>query len=284
MSNQAEVGLIEVIFVINDRNPKNHLSTQTGAGVVWLLAILPLLLSLTLAIGGAFIFMRLDAETRHLCRSALLEAQRIPANNLNALIALNPAAKLLRKRRMIAEEQVLKAAGNPIVEAAALANLSEVTAEQILFGARQQVLYRQAQALTLIGSERPRAPITSAINNLIRWLATGGGTWPEFSIQHARFVLKTSPPLTLTPDYEIPKSFEVTQQMTARWSLRAAKIIPHWMSAFIKTDEFTFRAECTSTIRKLNGPRLGKGIEKWIPSLETRRLNANGLDTIQDKF
>ncbi len=172
---------------------------ENGFLLIW---TLPLFLSLALLIHSLFPILDGILQSQslaHDCRNTSLEMQRQLAQGAESLIALNPKAKALRKKRKKTKALLQAAKANPKAYAAAKAMDLAVQMQQVQLRIKQQKIIQDAKrkaglAFQMKAAVRPYIP----------------------------FAFVALPPQSLSPSYQPELFFEEKQKIRIeyRWGKR----------------------------------------------------------------
>lgn len=181
---------------------------DSGFAAISLLSILPLLLAGAAVVSSAYLVMRSDSATRHVCRLSLLNGQEKVAEKLRELVTLNKEAKALRKKRSRAEK-ALRSAPSPDLKALAALNLAIVIAEQQRLALEQRRLILAGQTLSRTEPAKAAGFVERALFNLqssqaedrLRLLF-------KSRVTPGRFDVVATPINSITPDYNPSINFQ----------------------------------------------------------------------------
>lgn len=204
----------------------DQISDQRGFVLVFMVSLLPFVLSLMFLIKKVGLVQLEYSQKLHACREKVLEAQQTLGQALTRLMRLNPKAEKLRRERKAADKVVRSTIGMPAAHAAARAVQAIVIAKQIALRAEQ------AQIKTRAIFEANRSLNTLRSEKKANWEA------PKFAI-------RATPPLDLSPSYETLPNFEHRQSITIRMQTKNA--VPLECSATLEKESTRWR------------PKLGKG-------------------------
>jgi hypothetical protein len=229
------------------------MNNERGIAAVILLALMPLLIAAGTLVAVGFLLLRVDGKTRHICRNESLAAQEIAADRLNQLLALNPQAQKLRLQREIAEDEV--AITVPPAKAVAEAKLALIVAQQLIFGAKQNILYTEGKHAS---SLRPHTIGSLIQNELYTAQILHGDTSSRLAfhtnIRLGSFDLERKPADSLTPDFNPSSSFAKNQLMVIKWQFELKAIIPKWTAAALP-GRYSFSGICSANLAS-NSPSL----------------------------
>lgn len=218
-----------------------HLNDKNGFATSGLLLLMPLLLAVIATITAAFYLLKDEGQTRHICRTSALAMQGKVADQLNALIAMNPRATALRLDRQAAEDAVRNTAGIPYANAVAVANLNRVIVLQTLHAAKQKATIASAKhaiwlsRLNLNAKLRATLRLQSELqteqeNTLgLAGLSSNAPIQSEVSINTPEFSVEAKPQDSLTPDYEPADDFTTREALHVKWRLEVLTLLPTWM-------------------------------------------------------
>ena len=175
---------------------------EAGFALVSLLTLLPLLLTLTIGLGGTLYILKKKSLAQSLCLRAGIQLQHELRRNLAALIDLNPKAKRLEVRRLRAQKAFRAAiiSGNPSLIAVAKANKTAVLLEQMQL--------RAQQAHLLVDSQRARAVHKKQLHQDLQMIAARDLKTLHASQGIAVFATSAR---AITPEYQPKPDFTRSQ-------------------------------------------------------------------------
>ena len=231
------------------------------------LALLPLLVAIMGVVLAGYLLLIADAKARHTCRVEILRAQEEVAKNLNALLALNPRARVLRLRRAHAEAKVLATVALPAAHLRAQAELKIVIREQVELADQQKKLLLRteiaAKAVSPRTLNRTRQRIRETEN---RHAGDSRDGWRSAK-KNAVLAVVPTPANSLTPDY-MPDA-EASTRLDARvsFSLAVTSLLPDWLRPLVDAERIRTQAECSATLEKEDS--------KWVPRLTAAKPRSN---------
>lgn len=208
----------------------SQISNQRGFVLVFMIGLLPFLLSLMFFIKEVGLVQLEYSQKLHTCREKILETQQILGRAITRLMRLNPKAKRLRRERKVVDKVVRSTIGVPVAHEAARIAQAIVIARQIALKLEQT----QIQTRAILEANRSLNTLRSEKNS--NWDA------PKLAI-------RATPPLDLSPSYETLPNFEHRQSITVRMQTKNA--VP---------------LECSATLEKEFNrwrPKLGRGRSLW---------------------
>lgn len=189
-------------------------ASAAGFALVGLIALVPLMVALIMAISGFYLIAKKKLTAQAICiRTAVLLQQGL-GRDLEELLRLNPQARRLERRRVAADRSVKAAAktANPVLIKIALAARLAVQAEQAILRARQEAIFQRA-------SQKRRAAK--------RDLTTE--TKP-LNVRHIRaqqyfpraLAVVPLPPGSVAPEYKLAPGFTQAQQERFQFTVELA--------------------------------------------------------------
>jgi hypothetical protein len=216
---------------------------EKGFFLASFIVFLPLLLAIVAVGGASYLLIHGDGASRHACRSELLRVQRQVAESLQSLLALNEKARHLRLKRTQAEVACQAVAGTP-AEAAAIAKLATVIAQQSALHARQLTLISQAQALTRGAGPKAQRAAMGAIDSHSHSRSAAGPA----PLKMGEFHVIASPISSASPDYQPAPRFRDSQEVVVQWFVDLRNYFGPWLTPFLENSPLRFGAECSATI------------------------------------
>ncbi len=116
-----------------------------GFSTLMLLFLLPLILVIVTVTITSFYWVSAYTQKQALCRHTLLSAQKILADGLNQLIALNPQAKALRFKEKLIKIAIASATSNPPLLAKLIAQLRLNHYQQTLLHLKMTAIEKGAE-------------------------------------------------------------------------------------------------------------------------------------------
>lgn|GEM_PF-2915910 len=218
---------------------------EDGFALAGFLIMLPLLLAILVSVIAAFYLLKNEGESRQICRTTALSMQETVAARLNELIKMNPAAKVLRAKRVAADEAVKAMEAYPLLLPAALAAQAAVVAEQTTFAASQKLLIADAERASILARIELKAKIHAAIARAHELQSSDASNSQVFStlsipylqsdisVNLPRFEVEASPKESLTPDYQAADEFSKLEALHVQWKLDVAQLLPDWMQKIL---------------------------------------------------
>lgn len=230
-----------------------------GSVSLAVLILTPLILASLALLAASYLLIKNDGDLRHLCRVQLLDSQERVRVILKNLMSLNKEARLLRRKRQIAERAVAMAP-SPGEKTLALAALELVVIEQATLAARQQTLILRGRHESNIAPRATRHAIERTLRRA-RWVQSDSrealGFRSDLSV--GSFDVVADPPGSPTPDYNPSPRFSEHQRMRVVWSFQISGLLPKWIQMLLKEPRLKFQANCSASLE-------GKG-DKWQPKL-----------------
>lgn len=198
----------------------NSASSLSDKGFITFLALtlLPLILTMGLALLATQYLTKNWIQSLHICRTELLKTQDQTSSHLQNLLRLNPQALALRTALRIAQAQYLAAAAtNPPLAAALLVRIASLQRQRVILDRAQRALIMQAnfqmsQGLLQV-HQRLRDQNYNNQTRLPKFL--------RYSIQPMPWKPKT---LAIHPDrpdiapiYELNHNFQGDQSLSVSW-------------------------------------------------------------------
>ncbi len=283
---------------------KSLIYKQDGFALVSFVILLPLLLTIFVAIFAAFYIMKNESETRQICRTSALSMQESVTADLNALIKMNLGAKFLRLTRKVADNAVVVSAAYPPAEAVAQAFKEAVIAAQTLYSYSQNAIILKAEATQYLAHAQIQSNIHTALMRAEK--IQSEGVKPKFfrsldlpliasevSVNWPKFNVEASPKDSLTPDYKPADDFAKDAEIHVKWKLNLSRLLPKWMqkilertgmspnirlnlacgaSAFDTSDESANSSENNSELNLKNG-----GNSSGVKGAEVSTENADSI-------
>lgn len=248
------------------------LHAEKGQATVAALVLMPLVLSLFLAVAGLAYVFSIEAKTTAACRTSLMESQAAAAEALENLLRLNPDAVQAETTRQIADASLKMAltSGFPFAIIAAEAALLAAEAHQAIVAGRQQFWLMKGHFASSIAATRALGAARDALPTESFESALADFSFPQ--LQHAKFAVIPSSLSVRTPTYRTAPNFEKLQNARVRWLLKPP--LPSRLSTFFesptKTKEFKlkFEAGCAASLRK-------QGNGRWVPQITEDKLLLN---------
>lgn len=184
--------------------PRCHRSTvsvhtqayrQRGQALIFLVILLPLLAILLNYFLQFLILLQTSKIKQKQCREQTVRAQQILIKGFKNLLALNPQAQTLRRRRQLAL-RALRAAPTPQARAVAAAYLANVELQQRALRLKQLTIKRWSR----LQAKKQLSQIK-------------GGKY----LKLPPFTLVAKPALSITPSYFVPRNFEKLQEIIVPW-------------------------------------------------------------------
>lgn len=188
------------------RNSKGLSFAKNSKGSITLLLVfLPLALALGALAAALALTLSHVSETKHLCRSGLLSAQKERADALKKLMAFNPRAETLRLKYDLALRS-FQMAPTPHFKAIAAARLARVVAQQKAFAVIQKgILFsNDASVLAMLNQAHQKMKVKTSR-----------------SLQKFKTQLQVDalPKASLSPSYFPKKNFSKLQEVDWEWDL-----------------------------------------------------------------
>lgn len=194
---------------------KNHISfksnghLESGQALILLILFLPILGVLLIKTNLHIHMLIFYKKTQMDCRTATYKAQKRIKSSFVKIMKLNPKAKKLRSEKIKA--QILLMSPEPLTKAKALADIIEITAQQFVLRAQQEILILSAKA--------------QAFQELLPFKAQPN---IKAQIENIPFGLKKVPFFSISPSYVPDSQLKVRQKIWIKWS---RKIKTHHMEA-----------------------------------------------------
>jgi len=204
------------------------------------LTLVPLALSLTMALGVCLQILKRKSLAQAMCVQEAMQLQENLKKPLEKLMRLNKNARLLRQQRLAADRalQAAIASGVPYAIAAAKAVQLAVIAMQISLRSQQEALLLQADRTRRIAQQ-----------SFYQQAWRLGGRKIETPTYFFRaLAVRPEPATSLTPDYVKVPFFEQAQQQRLRFEL---PLIRGWL-ARLQGRDFSQRTECSVTLKGEN--------------------------------
>lgn len=191
-------------------NSNSLSSSQNGFALIFILALIPLLLTAAMAIAGVTYSLQRRLLGQSLCVSQMSQLQSDLAIQLKELIKLNPKATRLQSDRAKAEKALRAAMASQIPQAIAAAHAyrAAVIAQQIALRTQQEKILIESRRLRIRYVQNARQELKKVQASEVR------------SLSQAPLGLAVAPkPVTsLSPSYDLINSFSVWQSQTLRFS------------------------------------------------------------------
>jgi hypothetical protein len=213
------------------------LTSEQGFALVSLIALVPLLAALFIALSAGLYFMKRKSLAQAHCVQQAAQLQTELKDTLDKLLRLNPKAKSLRTQRDLADKALQKAvaSGNPYAIGAAKAYWTAVFLQQLALRSKQQALLARADQQRHSGHrqlrDRLRSLRVSAVNSRKYY-------WRSLAVE--AFPLKS-----LTPNYEPLPLFSQFQQHRFRFEV---DLRPKFASV-LKGIDLRQITECSVTLK-----------------------------------
>ncbi|MEZ0392042.1 MAG: hypothetical protein ACAH59_07510 [Pseudobdellovibrionaceae bacterium] len=195
------------------------MSNQKGFALVFLLALLPLLISGILAILFSQYLTKNWMQSLHICRTELLKTQKTTASHLRTLMNLNTSAKALRLALQRAQIQLAIAIATKNFPLAAKAKMEILRIEKL----RRQLDGAQRSLILQANFEMSRG-----VQTVLRKIKKQSQDLQAHLPPHFNFQIQTLTPqipvLAVQPDrpetapaYELKAEFEQQQALHVSW-------------------------------------------------------------------
>lgn len=220
---------------------------QKGFVGVFLIAFLPLIISLLLLFYHTLAMVKIEQNVLHQCRKLQIEDLNKTKEIINKILKLNPRALQLRfKYKMALVKLALAyASENPVAIAAAHKHLHSVQAQRELLETTQQSFFKAGQFILVQNQMRVLA------QSQIEFLKTSNLINLYFDL---KMIPQISPPqkIQLVPDlpetapiYKTPDDYEKLQALVQKW------IIAYSPKGFIGkylSGVFQYQISCSTTL------------------------------------
>jgi hypothetical protein len=205
------------------------------------MVILPLALAMLTGLALFALALKNKTVVSAECRAAVWQAQKEMAGQLTLLLKLNPKARHLRWQRRAAEAELKTAVATfqPELIAAARAQISLVTLQQLNLRAEQQRL------LAAAGAERLRSGRTLSAKLHLQGASVG-----RVQSQVATLAVRPVPPRDLTPDFIPEDGFAEKQKLRIHLKGRLLYGAPDWLLAGGKLPSLQFDGRCAATLQE----------------------------------
>lgn len=179
-------------------------SAEKGFALVTMLALIPLVMTLVASLAYGLIILRKKSLAQSHCVQQASIMQNELKGTLEALLKLNPRAKVLRRKKELTDRAFKAALKSkvPHLIAAAAAAKTAVYLEQAALRSAQEKLLRTADLQRTSGERRLRQKIRSL---RVRNFAGKKSYWRSLAVEPV-------PAASLTPDYIPLPGFEKFQQ------------------------------------------------------------------------
>ncbi len=179
--------------LVLDTHKKN---LQQGQALIFTLGLSSLLMVSSLGLYSMIHTLFERKKKIHFCRKALVDIQTELSHSMVELLKLNPQAKKLRRKKLLALHAV-SAAPEPISKSIALAHLAKVQLEQSLFRTQQKSIIFKAKA------KAQNKKLYYKLKNKLQF-----GPTP--------FALRPKLPFSFSPSYQLATSFTRKQEIKAQ--------------------------------------------------------------------
>lgn len=216
---------------------------QTGS--VSLIFLLPLFLAVTLIIVSSTLVISFYGLVKHTCLTSAMSSQEVMLTNLEELLRLNPLAKSLRLKLLLAKARIASSAHNPALLAAAYANYRLVISQQIRLQRHQEGLLNNARNLGYKPIEKFRTTLDSEFtkrnfdNSAITTVVP----------RKVGLAVRKSPINSLTPNHEPVPLFSVRQGIDLKSKWRVSSLLPKGFQGFLPKLQ-DLNIACGATIEK----------------------------------
>lgn len=186
-------------------------SKEKGFALVTMLALVPLAMTLVASLAYGLVILRKKALAQSHCIQQASILQNELKGTLDSLLKLNPRAKVLRRKREMADRAFDAAVKSkvPHLIAAATAAKTAVYLEQLALRAQQEKLLKSADLQRNIGERRLRERVRSLrVHNFVAQKMY----WRALAVEAV-------PPASLTPDYIPLPAFSRLQQQKFRFTV-----------------------------------------------------------------
>jgi hypothetical protein len=226
-----------------------RLNDQRGMGAVFLLSMLPTVLSIAAVAAGIGLAMLAHATNLFSCRMHLMDTQQSLADPLNRLLQMNNQAQALHVR-YIAAKEAAAAAPNPITLAALHAQIAANTA----FHSQQLQLLNQAKMAPQMKLNEMPGRMNQALNQEIPF----GNNLLDVQPPAPRLAVTPFQLDELTWTFQTAPGFSILETLTANWRLHLDRVLPVWLkNMFDQVPDI--EGQCSATLKK--------GDSQWIPTL-----------------
>lgn len=180
-----------------------------GFSTLMLLFLLPLILVIITVTITSFYWITAYTQKQKLCRHTLLSAQKILADGINQLIALNPQAKALRFKEKLIKMAIVSAAGNPPL-------LAELIAQLKLNHYQQTILHLKMTTLEKNAEIKSQAILFESAKHFL-------------ILPRAKLHLTKYPPRAIAPDFLPKPHFELKQRLSLSWQTQFNSFLNFFM-------------------------------------------------------
>ncbi|HWU43775.1 MAG TPA: hypothetical protein VN132_10065 [Bdellovibrio sp.] len=227
------------------------LANNKGFAVVMITALLPVLVGAVLVAWAIVAFIQIDLKMKFICRREGLHGQEQVAPLLTTLLAMNPAAYILRAELI---EARIQAAAFP----ATIPHLLRVETLVRNFEAKQQELIRQSNLLLLRSHLSIELQLSQERHYITRAIPLFTGDLTVHYTQAPRLAVRPDSPAH-PPAYIPVDNFTEAQALVQRWQyrLRVIKILQPFLQG-----DFTFEKACAVTLKQEDSI--------WVPQVLQR--------------
>lgn len=227
-------------------------NSDHGFVAIFIVILLPLLLSLLIATISILHYLQLDKKLKYTCLKNQLVAQESSADNLNKLLKLNPKALKLRTARAIAQKIYIAAiaSANPKAIAIAFQKLKMIKFQQFLLDSQQKLLINSSKD-KLYRSYYQNLNSIKEIFNLHNQSIIHITRFKLHRINGKMAQFAVAPDLPdLAPIYKLDLDFLSKMQMVHSWQYNM-QVTPA-LNQFIHFD-IQFRRSCSTTLTQQEG-------------------------------
>jgi hypothetical protein len=198
------------------------LGKQSGFVLVWMCFLLPVLMTILLALNFFIGLMQVDQRLHYVCHENYLPAQRKVSIKMIQLFALNPKAVLLETQLAVATAQLVAATAivNPPAIAAAMARIAVLERRRWRLKRQQQKIIKAANALIKKTQQRTYTEMLIAA----RRISASWNKYILFNIQIYRPLSKALAVKPVYPDeappYQTKNNFLNEQAMELKWKVQ----------------------------------------------------------------
>lgn len=212
----------------------SHRSNARGFFTVTLVTLIPLLMTVVLAVAGVENVMKQKLRAQSLCVKAALRLQSDLGEILDSLLKLNPEATRLRAERKVADARLAAAivTANPYAITLARAYKASVVLRQGALRAKQLILLSKAQLKLSSQTQELR----------IETKKLGGLNFQRRDFDFRPLAVSAAPKNSASPSYDLVSPFE----------RRQTKIFSFDVLLFARVQPLSWRQQtrCATTLKK----------------------------------
>lgn|GEM_PF-2810631 len=229
-------------------------SNQQGFVLVFFLTLLPVIIIALSLLTIILLHLQTQNDVRHACRQDLFSAQKTTAQNLTALMSLNPEAQSLRLQLKLAYLKLAAVAANPGAEAAVLAQIAKIQQQQVALGERQKSLIAQGEFALRSGSVQSEISVSSAVHQKMqRFHSLVHLSLSQLHSNPTHLAVRPDSPGDIAPVYELESAFKDKQSLQTFWKIEYSWTNSAWIQKALHWRRILVSDNCRSSIEEKAG-------------------------------